>query len=130
MRRKDVYVVRPAEAATVRAAARTVAEELGLPEDWLNDAAKGFLRNFARGETVYDHPNLLVITPAAHQLLAMKLCSGRTGVDYDDVETLLRRVDGTREAIWAMLQPYLIPGKELTANYLFQDLWDKTHESG
>jgi len=45
----DVYIVRPAEAAIVRRAAARVARSLDLPDDWLNDGAKGFVHGIALG---------------------------------------------------------------------------------
>jgi hypothetical protein len=116
------------DSATVRAAARQVAEELAMPEDWFNDGAKGFLRGFIEGPTVFEHPNLVVLIPATEQLLAMKLCAARLGVDYSDIRVLLSHLRGTKEEVWAKLEPYLVPGRELTAGYLFEDLWDRKHE--
>jgi hypothetical protein len=101
-----------------------------LSEDWLNDGAKAFLHGFAEGPTVFEHPNLVVLTPATEQLLAMKLCAARLGVDYRDIQVLWAHLGGTKQETWAKLEPYLVPGRELTADLLFQDLWDSTHESG
>lgn len=70
-------------ASTVRAAARLVAEEMSLPTDWLNDAAKAFLSE--RGEfvagTLPQFPCVRLLAPTPEYLLAMKVLSARSASD-------------------------------------------------
>jgi hypothetical protein len=32
-----------------------------------------------------------------------------------------------REALWNRIEPYLVPGDELTAQYAFLDLWESLY---
>jgi hypothetical protein len=80
--------------SVIYAAAAKVAEEHSLPEDWLNDAAKGFMP----GED--EHPNpvpdirgIEVTTASPQYLLAMKLMAMRFGEDDEDIEILLGECD-------------------------------------
>ena len=80
--------------SVIYAAAAKVAEEHSLPEDWLNDAAKGFMP----GED--EHPNpvpdirgIEVTTASPQYLLAMKLMAMRFGEDDEDIESLLGECD-------------------------------------
>jgi hypothetical protein len=81
----------------IRAAAGAVAEELELPADWLNDAAKGFLSpagEFTPVESI-DLPNLRVQAPTAEYMLAMKVLAARIGIgdergDSKDIAFLIR----------------------------------------
>jgi hypothetical protein len=94
---KDIDAVFEPKSAIYDAAAK-VAEDLGLPEDWLNDAVKGFMPG------TDDHPRpvpdirgLEVTTASPRYLLAMKLMAMRFGEDDEDIEILLREC-GLRSA--------------------------------
>jgi hypothetical protein len=79
--------------AMVLAAAREVAEELGLPEWWLNDHAVAYVA--AGGDPaaprVLDHPGIRVSVASPQHLLAMKVFAARRR-DADDVAVLVRHL--------------------------------------
>jgi hypothetical protein len=125
----DVFIRSPREARIVRELAKQVAEERGWPEDWLNDGAKGYLVGVSEGEILLTAPGIEARAPSLEQLLAMKLCAWRDDVDISDARRLLQEVAASRQQdeIWHSLEPYLIPGDELTAQYAFLDLWESIH---
>ena len=109
-------------------AARRVANQLSLPPDWLNDAAKGYMNGVAPGSVLLATGNLVVRTLAVQQRLAMKLSAWRDDVDIDDAQLLLGKLLGTKEEVWRLVEPFLVPGRELKATYAFEDLWEAKNE--
>lgn len=116
----------PADAVLVRRLALSVARKLSLPDDWLNDAVKGYLRPPVRETVVFEVAGLVAVVPALEQLAALKLSAWRDDVDIADAETILRAMKqgGTTQAdAWAAIEPYLSPGMELKAKYAYNELW-------
>ena len=120
----DAFTLDAAASAELRAAAASVASRLGLPEDWLNDGAKGYLHGLAPGELLFSAPGLVVRSVAAEQLFAMKLSAWRDDLDVSDARLLLSKLSGDRTSVWMQVEPYLVPGRELKAQYAFDDLWE------
>jgi len=96
---KDVDALfQPAQ--PIREIARRIATEQNLPEDWLNDGAKGFLS--ARHETTTGNlpqfPHLRLTMPVPEYLLAMKCMAARLGgtadepSDVADIRFLIRHL--------------------------------------
>ena len=76
-------------AQEIRKAARKVAEADSLPEDWMNDAVKGFVVQHPK-RIFMDLSNLKVYVPEPDYLLAMKALSARLdGTDRDDLRFLI-----------------------------------------
>jgi hypothetical protein len=83
----------------VRQAAARMAADLGLDDDWLNDAVKGYLSTNADFNDYLELPNLRVLTASAAYLLAMKCLAMRLGEEFQDeqdVRFLLRYLNITR----------------------------------
>ena len=97
---KDVDAIfRPTK--EIRDASRLVADKLGVPADWLNDAAKGYFLSQPPVHDVVELSNLRVWAPQADYMLAMKCVSARfDSHDLDDTKFLLRHlgVRSVREA--------------------------------
>lgn len=121
----DGFLIETAGASDVRAAARRIASTLGLPEDWPSDGAKGYVHGLALGEVLLTTPSLIVRTLLPHQLLAMKLSAWRDDVDVADARLLLSKLAGGREAVWQLVAPHVVPGRELKAQYALEDLWEE-----
>jgi predicted nucleotidyltransferase len=122
----DVVILSPGEAQRVRALAGQVAAEQGWAADWLTDAVKGYVVGVSEGAVLLSRPGVTVRAPGVPQLLAMKLMAWRDKVDIEDARRLLREIPAGqgREAIWQQIQRYLLPGRELKAQYAFEDLWE------
>jgi Nucleotidyltransferase of unknown function (DUF6036) len=73
----------------VYSAAQEVANRLGLPDDWLNDAVKGFVPGTDPDALpIFDRPGLTVSAASARFLLAMKLRAARVELDAEDIRFL------------------------------------------
>jgi hypothetical protein len=112
----------------IRAAAASVGERLGMPVDWLNDAAKGYFVGAVPQREVLDLPNLRVWAPTAEYMLAMKCVSARFDTyDRDDVVFLIQHLKLHRAAdalaIIARYYPHhLVPPK---TQFLLEELFDQ-----
>jgi hypothetical protein len=78
----------------IRCAPAQITKDYGLAEDWLNDAAKGFLVAGFRREVVQTLSNLLIWSPEAQYMLAMKCMSARWETsDKDDLIFLIKHLE-------------------------------------
>lgn len=125
----DAFVLNATEPAVLRQAAQRTAGALGLPDDWLNDAAKGYVHGLSLGAVLVDHPTLVVRALAPQQLLAMKLSAWRDDVDIEDARLLLSKLSGTQVDVWQLVEPHVVPGRETKAYFAFCDLWEAQHGS-
>lgn len=125
----DTVILSPRQAKLVRDLARQVAEEHDWPEDWLNDGAKGYLVGISKGPLVFQAPGIEARAPSLEQLLAMKLSAWRDDVDISDARRLMQELASgrKRDEVWQSLEPYLVKGDELTAQYAFLDLWESLY---
>ena len=102
-------------AATVREAAGRVASRSGAPEDWLNDAVKGYIGRRNAFERFLELSHLRVFVAEPHYLLAMKCASMRLGAEFhdlDDVRYLLRHLDiRTLEEAIRVVEQYVPAGQ-------------------
>ena len=124
----DVIIVPPSDPALVRRLAKVVASEHGWPEDWINDAVKGFMIGLSAGPVIHASSGIEVRRPAYEQLLAMKLCAWRDDVDIADAKRLMKELEGDYNEVWQIVEQYLQPGRELKARYAFDDLWEELHD--
>jgi hypothetical protein len=122
----DAVILSPREAKLVRDMAKQVADEHDWPEDWLNDGAKGYLVGISEGDVIFQAPGIEARAPSIEQLLAMKLSAWRDDVDISDARRLLEEAGRgrKRDDVWRDVEPYLVKGDELTAQYAFWDLWE------
>lgn len=97
----------------IRDAALAVARAFGIPGDWLNDAAKGFVVSSPPRTRVLDLPNLRVWAPTADYMLAMKCVSPRFDThDADDVAFLVRHLGlATPEEVFERITRYYPHGQ-------------------
>ena len=104
---KDVVAIF-SPTSVLREAARKVARRLKVPEDWLNDAAKGFFLADPPRQTVMELSNLRVWAPAADYMLAMKCVSARFDThDRDDVVFLIAHLGlKTRAQVFEIVSRY------------------------
>ena len=122
----DVFIIQP-DPPRVREAAVEVARELDLPEDWLNDGAKGYFTAISEGEVLYESASLLVRSVTTEQLLGMKLAAWRDAIDRSDARLLLSKLSGSAEEIWRRVEPFIPRNYVDKASYAFDDLWESMY---
>lgn len=122
----DAYLVQEREA--IREAAREVAMERGLPEDWLNDAVSGFIYSQPDITLWQEYPGLRVYTPSPEYVFAMKAAAAR--IETSDLADLraLREKLGLRslDSALAVVERYIparlrTPKTQLVLEALFED---------
>jgi predicted nucleotidyltransferase len=124
----DAYLD-PRTAQAIREAAARVASRRGLPEDWLNDAVKGYFASAPDTVRWAEYPGLRVDAVSPAYLFAMKAFAGRPQ-DIEDLKALARHlgIETAREAI-DIVTTY-VPDRLLTprVRYLLDDLFAKDDE--
>ena len=122
---RDIDAVFEPKTAVYEAAHR-VADALDLPDDWLNDAVKGFTPGTDPDAVpVFERPGLAVSAASARYLLAMKLRAARVEQDTEDIQYLadligLRTAD---EVLDVARQRYREEDLPPRARYLVEELF-------
>ncbi|MDQ1591962.1 MAG: hypothetical protein QOG71_2589 [Pyrinomonadaceae bacterium] len=123
---KDVDAVfRPTR--ELRQAVERVAVAHGLPNDWLNDAVKGYVVPHPQ-RILFDFPCLKVYVPEADYLLAMKVLAARVDtMDVSDVRLLIGRLGLQNPAeVFAVLEKYY-PRRQIkpATQYFIEELFEQ-----
>ena len=96
--------------------AKAVADELGLPQWWLNEQASAYVA--PGGDTaaprVFDHPGLRVSAASPEHLLAMKVLAARRR-DADDIQFLVKHLNLTTVDEVLALCAEVFPDEEVPA---------------
>jgi hypothetical protein len=112
--------------AAIYEAARAVAEQLDLPDDWLNDAVKAFIpgEDSAR-RVVFSTPSLEVSAALPRYLLAMKLLTSRVDQDVGDIRVLYELCGFTTPNEGMGLVERFYPGRtiEPRTQFLLEELF-------
>jgi predicted nucleotidyltransferase len=110
----------------VRTAAREVAAELHLPDDWLNDAAKAYVPANAGYETWQSLSHLTISTVDARTLLAMKCAAARTVEDAGDIRFLadLLRLRSSRDVLRVVLEYFPAERLPVRVRLLLEETFD------
>ncbi|MDE0285157.1 MAG: hypothetical protein OXN26_11495 [Gammaproteobacteria bacterium] len=116
-------------ARAVRSAAKRIAATLGLDENWLNDAVKGYLGNQGDFQEYLDLSNLRVMIAGPEYLLAMKCLALRLGEEFHDeadVRFLLRYLNITnyRKALDIICQYYPLERFPQKTLYALEEMVD------
>ena len=109
----------------VRELTALVGARHGLEEDWINDAAKGFLAGRDQEErTLFETDNLLVQVASVKYMLALKLYAGRSARDMDDAVNLWNRVGFTEASQGVNLLEQAYPKRLLLPRrrYIIEDI--------
>ena len=112
--------------SAIYAAAEKVADEHDLPEDWLNDAAKGFMPGAdEHPRPLPDITGIEIATASPQYLLAMKLMAMRFGEDDEDIKILLRECDlhSTDEALDLLERMYPLQEPPAKTRFFLEELF-------
>ena len=111
----------------VRLASSEVARELNLPDDWLNDAAKGFVPPNAGYEMWASLSNLTVATVDARTLLAMKAAAARTSEDANDIRFLAEHLAlrSTAAVLAVVLEYFPADRLPVRTRLLLEEMFDE-----
>lgn len=111
----------------IRQAAARVATAHNLPDDWLNDAVKGYVVPHAQ-RALFDFPNLKVFVPEADYLLAMKALAARAEApDRSDIELLIKLLGIKKpEEVFSILEKYY-PRQQIkpATQYFIEELFER-----
>ena len=124
----DAVFLEPVNKNEIREMVKTVAKEFDIAEDWLNDAAQGFLKKIKLGKVVFSSPGIYVRILSPEQLLASKLGAWRSKKDRMDAAYLLKEFKGlSQEQVWNAIEPFLTPHQELKSHLAFLELWERLY---
>jgi hypothetical protein len=121
---KDVDAYFATNPQEIRDAARVVAQNENLPDDWINDGLKGFFYTNPPTTLWLDYPGLRVYYANPDYVLAMKATAGRPE-DIPDIQALAAHIGiSTAQDILAIVAKY-IPAQYVTprTQYLIQSLF-------
>lgn len=114
----------------IRKAIKAIADDLGLPEDWMNDAVKAFLPGEPKKKReLFKRDHLMVWVPEPEYLLAMKGISARFDTrDADDLKLLIKILKLTSsEQVLDILQKYY-PKNQIPAKtqFFIEEIFENT----
>jgi hypothetical protein len=114
-------------------ASLSIAAELGLPDDWLNDAAKAYAPgDDLNKQLVFQSPNLQVTAGSAEYVLAMKLLASRVDRDTEDIQTLYKILGyETADQGLALIERFYPRGRiEPKTQFLLEELFGSASHRG
>jgi hypothetical protein len=112
----------------VYSAARDVGRRHGLPDDWLNDAVKGFLPGSdPNATTLFESAGISVRVASPRYLFAMKAAAARIDRDADDLQFLYRicgfqSIDEALDCVSEHYPPHLLAPK---TEFLLRELLEQ-----